>query len=92
MGGPQGPSSHFSFPWSELGASNSFHFLAMLDIPDLNKLTNDPIFHNLLWPPIPQKICTYILKYKGKQGEHQGINITTYHLWCVSNSMVDDSI
>jgi len=48
MGGPQGPSSHFSSTWSELGASNTFPFLAILDIPDLNKLTNDTIFHNLL--------------------------------------------
>ena len=64
----------------------------MLDILDLYKLTNDPIYHNLLWPPIPHKILTDIPKFDGKQGEDLGTHITTYHLWCVSNSMVDDSI
>ncbi len=92
MGGPQGSSSHMSSPWSELGAPNSLPFLAMLDIPDLYKLTNDPIYHNLRWPPIPHKIPREIPKFKGKQGEDLGTHITTYHLWCVSNSMVDDSV
>jgi len=92
MGGPQGSSSHMSSPWSDSGASNTFPFLATLDIPDLYKLTNDPIYHNLLWPPIPPKIPMDIPKFEGKQGEDLGTHITTYHLWCVSNSMVDDSI
>lgn len=92
MGGPQGPSSHFSSTWSELGASNTFPFLAILDIPDLNKLTNDTIFHNLLWPPILHKIPTDIPNFEGKQGEDLGTHIANYHLWCISNSMVGDSI
>ena len=67
-------------------------FLAILDISDLYKLKNDPIYHNLLWLPIPHKIPTDIPKFEGKQGEDPGTHITTYHLWCVTNSMVDDSI
>jgi len=92
MGGLQGSSSHMSSPWSDFGASNTLPFLATLDIPNLYKLTNDPIYHNLLWPPIPHKISIDILKFEGKQGEDLGAHITTYHLWCFSNSMVDDSI
>ena len=92
MGGPQGSSSHMSSPWFDLGTSNTFPFLAMIDIPDLYKLTNDPIYHNLLWPPILHKILMDIPKFKWKQGEDLGTHITTYHLWCVSNSMVDDSV
>jgi len=46
MGGPQGPSSHFSSPWLESRASNTLPFLEILDIPNLNELSNDPIFHN----------------------------------------------
>jgi len=91
MGGPQGSSSHMSSPWSDLGASHTLPFLATLDIPEFYKLTNDPIYHNLLWMPIPHKIPIDIPKFEGKQGEYLGTHITSYHPWCVSNSMVDDS-
>jgi len=33
-----------------------------------------------------------IPKFDEKQGDDPGTHITTYHLWCVSNSMVDDSV
>ena len=69
MRGLQGPSSHFSSPWPKSGASNTFPLLETLDIPYLYKLTNDTIYHNLLWPPIPHKISTDIPKFEGKQGE-----------------------
>jgi len=69
MGGAQSSSSHPSSPWSKLGAPNSLPFLAMLDIPNLYKLTNDPIYHNLQWPPISHKIPMNIPKFDGKQGE-----------------------
>ena len=66
MGGPQSSSGHPSSPWSELGAPKNLPFLAMLDIPDLYKLINDPIFHNLQWPPILHEILTDIPKFDGK--------------------------
>ena len=31
-------------------------FLATLELPDVSKLTNDPILHNPYWPPVPTKI------------------------------------
>jgi len=92
MGGAQSSTSHPSSPWSESGAPNSLPFLATLDIPELYKLTNDPIYHNLQWLPIPHQIPTDIPKFDGKQGEDLGTHITTYHLWSVSNSMVYDSV
>lgn len=92
MGGAQGSSSQMSSPWSESGAPHSLPFLVMLDIFNLYKLTNDPIYHNLVWSPIPHKIPIDIPKFEGKYGEDLGTHITTYHLWCVSNSMVDDSV
>lgn len=64
----------------------------MFDKPDLYKLTNYPIYHNLLWLPILHKILTYIPKFERKKGEDPSTQITTYHLWCVSNSKVDDNI
>lgn len=92
MGGPQGPSSHSSSPLLELGTPNSLPFLETLDIPDLYKITNDAIYHNLHWPTISHKIPFDISKFEGKQGDDLGTNVTTYHLWCVLKSMVDDSI
>jgi hypothetical protein len=73
-------------------APTKLPFLATLDLPDLSKLTNDPIWHHLAWPPVPVKIPTDIPKFDGKTGENPTNHITTYHLWCVSNSFLDDSI
>ena len=92
MGGAQSSLGHPSSPWSESGAPNNLPFLETLDIPDLYKLTNDPIYHNLPWLLIPHKKPTNIPKFKGKQGEDPGTHITTYHIWRVPNSMVDDSV
>lgn len=38
------------------------------------------------------KIPTNILKFDGKSGEDPTNHITTYHIWCVSNSFLDDSV
>ena len=58
----------------------------------MSKLTNNPIRHHFAWPPVPVKILTDIPKFNGKTGEDPSNHITTYHLWCVSNSFLDDSI
>ena len=67
-------------------------FLATLELLDLSKLTNDPILHHSAWPSVPVKIPTDILKFEGKTGDDPTSHITTYHLWCVSNSMLDDLV
>jgi len=92
MGGLIGSSSHLASPWLDSRAPIPLHFIATLDIPSLYKLKNYPINHNLHWPPIPYKIPTDIPKFEGKQGDDSAMHVTTYNLWCVSNSMVDDNI
>ena len=67
-------------------------FLATLNLPDLSKLTNDPIRYSPGWPPVPTKMPSYIPKFEGKNGEDLADHITTFHLWCSSNSLIDDSI
>jgi hypothetical protein len=67
-------------------------FLATLELPDLSKLTNDPIRNHSTRPLVPVKIPTDIPKFDGKTGEDPTNHITTYNLWCVSNSFLDDSI
>jgi hypothetical protein len=73
-------------------APTKLPFLATLEFPDLSKLTNNPIRHHFAWPLVPVKIPTDIPKFDGKIGEFPTNHITTYHLWCVSNSFLDDSI
>jgi hypothetical protein len=67
-------------------------FLATLDLPDLSRLTNDPILHYPFWPVIPAKLPSDIPKFDGKPGEDPNNHVMTFHLWCSSNSLMDDSI
>ena len=67
-------------------------FLATLELSDVSKLTNDPILHNPYWPPVPTKIPGDCPKFEGKAGEDPQAHVMMYHLWCSSNSWVDDSI
>lgn len=73
-------------------AQTKLPFLANLEFIDLSKLKNDPIWHHFDWPSIPTKIPTDIPKFDGKIGEDPANHITTYHMWCVSNSFLDDSL
>ena len=67
-------------------------FLATLNLPDLSKLMNDPVRHDPLWPPIPTKFPSDIPKFEGKTGEDPREHATTFHFWCSSNSLNEDSI
>jgi hypothetical protein len=61
-------------------------------MPCMSKLMNEPVSHDPTWPPVPTKIPLDIPKFKGKNGEDPGDHVTTFHLWCTSNSLNDDSI
>ena len=67
-------------------------FLATLELPEVSKLTNDPILHNPYWPLVPTKVPGDCPKFEGKVGEDPQPHVMTYHLWCSSNSLVNDSI
>jgi hypothetical protein len=53
---------------------------------------NDPIYHSLVWPTIPAKLPSDIPKFDGKSGEDPNNHVMTFHLWCSSNSLMDNSI
>ena len=82
---------HFQQNWN-LVQPPKIPFLATLNLHDLSKLINDPIRHSLAWPPIPTKLSSNIPKFKGKVNEDPNIHIMTFHLWCSSNSLMDDSV
>jgi hypothetical protein len=67
-------------------------FLATLDLPDLSRILNDPIRHSPQWPAILAKLPSDIPKFDGKAGEDPNNHVMTFHLWCSSNSLMDDSI
>jgi hypothetical protein len=67
-------------------------YLASLNILDLTKLTNDPILHNPTWPAMPTKLPSDILKFEGKEEDDPTNHIMTFHLWCFSNNIMDNSV
>ena len=67
-------------------------FLAMLNFPDLSRLTNDLVSHDPTWLVVPPKLPSDIPKFKGKTGEDPGEHVMTFHLWCSSNSLNHDLV
>jgi hypothetical protein len=67
-------------------------FLATLDLTDLSRILNDPICHSPQWPAIPTKLPSDIPKFDGKPGEDLNNHVMTFHLWCLSNSLMGDFI
>jgi hypothetical protein len=67
-------------------------YLASLNILDLSKLTNDPILHDPTWPAMPTKLPSNIPTFEGKAGDDPANHVMTFHLWCSSNKIMDDSI
>ena len=63
-----------------------------LNLPDLLRLTNNPVSHDLAWPAVATKLPSDIPKFEGKSGEDPGGHVTNFHLWCSSNSLHNDSI
>jgi hypothetical protein len=57
-------------------------FLATLNLLDLSRLTNDLIFHSLVWPVIQDKLPSDIPKFDGKPGEDPNNHVMNFHLWC----------
>ena len=66
--------------------------MATLQLSDLNWLTNDPILYAPWWLVIPHKLPSDIPKFNGNPGEDLSNHVMTYHLWCSSNSLNDDSV
>jgi hypothetical protein len=81
----------FAGGWGQMSQPR-LPFLATLNLPDLSKLMNDPVSHDPTWPPVPTKLPSDIPKFEGKNGEDPGDHVTTFHLWCSSNSLNHDSI
>ena len=67
-------------------------FLATLDLPNMFRILNDPISHSHQWPVIPAKLPSDIPKFNGKSREDPNNHVMNFHLWCSSNSLMNESI
>ena len=67
-------------------------FLATLDLLDLSRILNDAILHSPYWSFIPAKLPSDIPKFEERSGEDPDNHVMNFHLWCSSNSLMDDSI
>ena len=82
------PPQNYQFPQ----VNRQFHFLATLDLLDLSRILNDLILHSPYWPFMPTKLPSDIPKFDGQPGDGPNNKVMTFHLWCSSNSLMDDSI
>ena len=60
-------------PYMNQGAVHRTHhprlpFLVTLNLPDLSRLTNDPVAHDPAWPVVHTKLRLDIPKFEGKMG------------------------
>jgi hypothetical protein len=55
------PPQKYQFPQ----VNKQFPFLSTLDLPDLSRILNDPIFHSPYWPIIPAKLPSNLPKFDG---------------------------
>ena len=82
---------HYQGVWHR-PAQPRLPFLTTLNLPDLSRLMNDSVSHDPAWSAVPNKIPSDIPKFEDKDGEDPSVHVTTFHLWCSSNSLHDDSI
>jgi hypothetical protein len=75
-----------------LQVNRQFSFLSTLDLLDLSRILNDHILHSPYWSIIPTNLRSDIPKFDGRSGEDPNNHVMTFHLWCSSNSLMDDSI
>ena len=96
----QGHGIYSSQPYMNQNYQGAWHrltqprlpFLATLNLPDLSRLMNDTVSHDPAWPAVPTKLPSNTPKFEGKPREDLSEHVTTFHLWCSSNSLHDDSI
>jgi len=82
-----------SYPsYAQPDLNRQLPFVATLELPDLNRLTNDPILYAPWWPVIPHKFPLDIPKFNGNPGADPSNHVMNFHLWCSYNSLNDDSV
>ena len=88
------PHSNQNFMSSHVAMASTSQspFLAALNLPNLTKLTNDPIAHDPNWPPMPTNLPSNILNFEGKQAKDPQNHIMTFHLSCSLKSIIDNTI
>lgn len=72
-----------SYPgYVPLNLNQQLPFVATLELPNLNQVTNDPIAYAPWWPEIPHKLPFDIPKFNENPEEDPSNHVMTFHLWC----------
>ena len=79
-------------PLQELPRLSPCSLMEGLSLPDFNQLINDPIRHDVGWLAMPTKLPSDSPKFEGLACEDPSNHIRSFHMWCSSNSITDDSI
>jgi hypothetical protein len=90
----QGSGTQSTHTMDGTNPTSPFHmpYFSSLNIPNLSKFSNDPILHDPTWPAMPTKLLSDIPKFEGKAGEDPANHIMTFHLWCSSKTIMDNSV
>jgi hypothetical protein len=70
----------------------TFPYMVGLNLQDLKKLINDHIWHHATWPTMPTKLLSDIPIFDSRAREDPSNHIVSFHLWCSSNSIMEESI
>ena len=92
--GNPGPNAGTATSGTAIGTTSAaplLPFMAGLRLPDFDQLINKPIHHDASWPAMPTKLHSNIPKFEGLAGEDPSNHVQSFHMWCSSNSIIDDS-
>lgn len=67
-------------------------FMFGLSLPEFSQLISDPLLHDPTWPTMPTKLPSDIPKFECNLGEDPTNHVRSFHMWCSSNSITEDSI
>lgn len=67
-------------------------FVIGLSLLYFHLLIIDPLLHDPTWLTIPTKLPSDIPKFEGNLGEDPTNHVHSFHMWCSSNSITEDSI
>jgi hypothetical protein len=92
--GPQLSSGPFALDTLDMFRAS---YPAHCGLPDyrlypLGDCSRAPICHDPRWPPMPMKLPSGIPKFEAKPNEDPGDHVTTFHIFCSSNSLKYDSV
>lgn len=67
-------------------------FMDGLSLPNFIKIINYPLLHDPILSAMPTNLPFKIPKFEGNPGEYPSNHIHSFHIWCSSSFITEDSI